>query len=81
MSSLTSSSSISTLERLHLARTAVGISVIIATITVVVAGTLALREGSDASVAMKWPIAAAFFLCALFVRIAKAIATLRLSST
>ncbi len=81
MSSLTSRPSISTLERLHLARAVVGIAVIIATITVVVAGTLALHEGSDASVAMKWPGAAAVFLCWLFARIAKAIATSRLSST
>ncbi len=81
MSIRTSSPSVPALARLHLARAVVGVSVIIATISVVVVGMLALREGSDASVAMKWPGAAAVFLCWLFARIAKAIATSRLSST
>jgi len=68
------------LKRLLFARSVVGVAVIIATVAVVGAGVLSLRENSDASSAMKWPFIAAVILCWLFARIAKAIATVRLSS-
>jgi hypothetical protein len=69
------------LKRLLFARVVVGAAVIIATVAVVGAGVLSLRDNSDASSAMRWPFVAAVVLCWLFARIAKSIATVRLSST
>ena len=68
------------LKRLLLARVVVGAALIIATVALVGAGIIALRDNSDASSAMRWPFIAAVILCWLFARIAKAVATVRLSS-
>ena len=81
MSTRSSTVQTAKLKRLLLARAVVGAAVIIATVVVVGAGVLALRDNSDASSAMRWPFVAAVVLCWFFARIAKAIATVRLSST
>jgi len=81
MSTPSSTVHASKLKRLLFARVVVGVAVIIATVAVVGVGILSFRENWDASRAMKWPFIAAVILCWLFARIARAIATVRLSST
>lgn len=68
------------MRRLRIARTIVGVAVIVANLAVVGTGILALKDHEDVSAAMKWPFVVAVLLCWAFAHIAGRISELRSTS-